>query len=408
MAFLYISPSGKPWTRHSYSAGNTFDQSPLKYYLQKVEGWREKDTKARFLFGKALEEAIQWFHEHDGNAQGAVQQFIEKWQVHAANKELQYTKVEKDWATLLKTGVEMIRLYAVRQPSLPIPLGGQTIFQKEFSKEVFIGDPVYGGIEDMGKLDIIAYVDPNHPMLPKVNWKPEYGPLRPLIVDIKTAGTDFPEQYGLAAYDAQLRRYSWQTGIRDAALLWFAKKAHALQKGYSVTLLTNAGIFKAGQEAVIASVEDDGNLILVANDSLIDQMERVQGKKKDKNGKEKTDQTNEAKERRDVWLKDFGTVVTPDAVTKQRLQFNAGFITIESANDAGEIAGNQIIRIVNAWHRGPQGFTNTFGVRYPHDDTSDPYFRAFVLKDEIFKAQNFTKTDDGTFDDLFKEEEADD
>src|ERR1700719_961825 len=152
MAFLYISPSGKPWTRHSYSAGNTFDQSPLKYYLQKVEGWREKDTKARFLFGKALEEAIQWFHEHDGNAQGAVQQFIEKWQGHAAHKELQYTKVEKYWATLLKTVVEMIRLYAVRQPSLPIPLGGQTIFQKEFSKEVFIGDPVYGGIEDMGKL----------------------------------------------------------------------------------------------------------------------------------------------------------------------------------------------------------------------------------------------------------------
>jgi PD-(D/E)XK nuclease superfamily len=401
MAFLYITPSGKPWTRHSYSAGNTFDQCGYKYYLQKVLGWREKETKARFEFGKALESAIQWHHEHDG--QGAVQKFIELWQVHAANKELQYTKVEKDWPTLLKTGCEMIKLYIIRQPSLPIPLGGSTIFQKEFSKEVFIGDPVYGGIEDMGKLDIIAYVDPSHPMLPKVNWKSEYGPLRPIIIDIKTAGTDFPEQYGLAAYDTQLRRYSWQTGIRDAALLWFTKKAHSLQKGYSVTLLEDSGNFKAGQEAVIAATDED-SLILVANDSLIEEMERVQGKKTDKNGKEKTDQTNEAKERRDNWLKDFGTTVSSDKVTKQRLQFNSGFITIESANDAGEIAGNQIIRIVNAWHR--KSYPNTFGVRYPHDDTGDPYFRAFILKDEIFKQQNFTKTDSTELDDLFKEDDG--
>jgi hypothetical protein len=403
MAFLYINSKGKAWTKHSYSAGNTFDHCAYSYYLQKVLGWREKNTRARFEFGKALESAIQWFHEHDGHKEETVQKFIELWQAHAANKELQFTKVEKDWATLLKTGCEMVRLYAIRQPGLPIPLGGQTLFQKEFEKEVFPGDPVYGGITDMGKLDIVAYVDPNHPMLPKVVWRPEYGPLRPIIIDIKTSGVDFPEAYGIAAYDVQLRRYSWQTGIRDAALLVFVKKAHTLQKGYSVTILEDAGIFKAGQEAVIAAVEDD-SLILVANDSLIEEMERIQGKKKDKNGKEKTDQTNEAKERRDVWLKQFGTLISSDKVTKQRLQFNAGFITVESANDAGEIAGSQIIRIVNAWHR--KSYPNTFGVRYPHDDTSDPFFRAFVLNDQMFRDQNFTKSDDSSLDDLFKEDDG--
>ena len=397
MGFLYINSKGIPWCRHSYSAGTTWDRSPYGYYLQKIEGWREKNNRARFEFGKAIEEAVQWHHEHDGT--GAVQHFIEKWQVHAPNKELQYTKVERDWPTLYKTGIEMIKLYIIRQPELPIPLGGQTLFQKEFEKEVFPGDAIYGGITDMGKLDIVSYVDPSHPLLPKLIWKPEYGPLRPIIIDIKTAGVDFSDAYGIAAYDTQLRRYSWQTGIRDVALLTFVKKAHTLQKGYSVTLLEDAGIFKAGQEAVIAQMDED-HAILVANDSLIEDMERAQGKKADG----KTDQTKVAKERRDAWLAQFGARVSVDVLTKQRLQFNAGFVTKESADDAGEIAGQQIINIVNAWHR--KSYPNKYSVRYPHDDTSDPYFRAFVLKDEMFKQQNFTKSDDSSLDDLFKEDDG--
>lgn len=401
MAFLYINSKGKAWTKHSYSAGNTFDQCPLKYYLQKVEGWREKESKARFLFGRALEEAIQWHHEHDGT--GAVDYFIKACQAHAANKELQYTKVEKDWPTLYKTGIEMVKLYTIKQPSLPIPLGGQTLFQKQFEKEVFPGDPVYGGIEDMGKLDIISYVDPNHPMLPQLIWKPDYGPLRPIIIDIKTAGANFPEVYGIAAYDVQLRRYSWHTGIRDVALLWFVKKGHKIQKKSKVILLEDTTTFMAGQEVIVAAVEDDGKVIVLANDSILAEMDRVQGKKKDKNGKEGLDQTKEAKERRDVWLKQFGAKVSPDIITKQRLQFNSGFVTVQSANDAGEIAGRQIINIVNAWHR--KAYPNTFGVRYPHDDRSDPYFRAFVLGDQMFKDQNFTKVDEESFDDLFKDDE---
>lgn len=398
MAYLYINQRGQEWRKHSYSAGNTFDQCPFKYYLQKIEGWKEKETKARFLFGRALEEAIQWHHEHNG--EGAVDHFIELWRQHSDNKELTYTKVEKDWATLYATGVQMVKLYIIRQPSLPIPLGGQTLFQKEFGKEVFPGDPNYGGIEDIGKIDILAYVDPNHPLLPKVIWRPEYGPFRPLIIDIKTAGMDFPEQYGMAAYDVQLRRYSWHTGIRDVALVWFVKKSHKIEKGSKVTFLEPAGAFVAGQEAIVAATEGE-SVIVLANDSLVAEMERVQGRKEDG----KLMQTNEAKARRDEWLFKFGAKVHTNFLTKQRLQFNAGFVTVESANDAGEIAGSQIVRIVNARMRNV--WTNTFGIRYPHDDRSDPYFRAFVQKDQMFRDQNFTKAGDD-FDDLFADDGGDD
>lgn len=395
MGFLYINAKGQPWRKHSYSAGNMFDKCPLKYKLQKIHGWKEKNNKARFEFGRAFESAIQFYHESFGDLQASLNHFLGQWEPFKDNKELQYTRVEKDWSTCVRIATDWLKLYAIRQPHLPIPLGGQCIFQREYVKEVFPEDPVYGGIEDAGKLDIISFADPHHPLLPKLEWKPEYGAFRPLIVDIKTSGADLPEQYGLAAFDTQLRRYSWLSSIRDVALLWFVKKGLTIQKGYSVTLLENAGYMKAGDEAVIAGVEDEG-IWLLPNDFMVEEMERVQGKK---NGR--TEQTKEAKARRDEWLESNAVWTSEDVVTKQRLQFNAGYVSIESAEDAGKIAANQIIRIVNAWKTGD--YPNTFGIRYPNDDRSDPYFRAFVLNDQMFRSQNFTKTDEDV--DIFADDD---
>src|SRR6266550_1428089 len=137
MAYLYINSKGNPWRKHSYSAGNTFDQSPYKYYLQKVLGWKERDNKARFMFGKALEEAVQYHHEHDGV--GAKEDFIQRWAVHKEDGNLSYTDVEKNWQTLNQMGTDMIRLYVAMQPKLPIPMGGRSVFQREYAKEVFQG-----------------------------------------------------------------------------------------------------------------------------------------------------------------------------------------------------------------------------------------------------------------------------
>jgi hypothetical protein len=397
MGFLYINAKGQPWRKHSYSAGNTFDQCPFKYKLQKIHGWKEKNNKARFELGRAFESAIQYYHENQGDLKAAIAHFDSLWKPFFDSKDLEYTRAEKDWAQCSHIAHDWLKLYSIRQPQLPIPLGGQVVFQREYVKEVFPGDPVYGEIEDAGKLDIVAFVEPDHPLLPKLNWKPEYGAFRPIIVDIKTAGSDFPEQYGIAAYDTQLRRYSWLSGIRDVALLWFVKKGLTIQKGYSVTLLEDAGTLKAGQEAVVAQVEDEG-IWLLSNDFLIEEMEKAQGKKADG----KTEQTKEAKARRDAWLEQYGTFVSEESVTKQRLQFNAGFVTVESAEDAGKIAQKQIVGIVQAWQT--QNYPNTFGVRYPHDDRSDPYFRGFVLNDKQFKELNFIKSDDDV--DLFADEDS--
>lgn len=393
MGLLYINSKGMPWRRHSFSAGNTYDQSPKKYFLQKIEGWREIDLLARFQYGKAIEESVQYHHEHNG--EGSREFFKQRWLLEK-DKKLQYTKVERDWENLLVVGDEHIRLYMIRQPELPIPMGGQALFQREYEKEVYPGDPVYGEITDCGKLDIIAYVNPDHPLLPKLNWKPEYGAFRPVIIDMKAMAADLPEQYGIVAYDSQLRRYSWQSGIRDVALLGFIKKSRSIQKGSSVTLLEDAGMFKAGQEAVIAQV-DDTEVILVANDFMIEEMTKAQGIKADG----KTDQTKVAKERRDLWLQQFGARVPVEIITKQRIQFNAGYVSIESANEAGMIAGRQIMNIVQSWNSNQ--WPNGFSIKFPRDDRSDPYFRAFILGDETFRNINFTKNDSSEIDDLFQD-----
>lgn len=369
MAHLYINNKGTAWRKHSYSAGNDFDQCPYKYYLRRVLGWKERDNKARFLFGKALEESIQFHHDHNG--EGALDDFLRRWAIHKETPDISYTRVEKDWATCNQMGSDMIRLYVAMQPKLPIPLGGESVFQREYAKEVFPNDDNYGGIEDAGKLDIVCYVDPGHALLPKIDWKPEQGNFRPLIVDIKTSAMDFPEQPGMASFDAQLRRYSWLSGIEDVAFLWFKKSGLGYKRGYSVTFIEPCGTFQPGDEGIISKVDGDHAWVVKEEFML---------------------------------AHESGTQVPLSSLTRQRMQFNAGRVSQASADDAGKIAARQIVQIVNACKQ--KQWPNTFGIRYPKDDRNDGYFRAFILKDEAFKDHNFTKSDETDFDHFFESDEA--
>lgn len=394
MACLYIDSEGNERNRHSYSAGLEFDHCPYKYWLHRVQGWNEKQTKAALLFGIALEDAIQFYHQTNGR--GGEEEFIRLWAMQK-DKELTYTKKERDWETLMQCGREMMRLYAIRQPSLPIPM--DTIFQRKFTKEMFPNNPKYGGIEFFAKLDMIAHVQPDHPMLPKIAWKESYGMLRPVIIDIKTSGIDLDDTTGIVAHDLQLRMYSFATEIYTAGFLWFKKALPGYKKGYSCTLLEDAGQFKAGEEAVVASVEGDV-LSLVVNDTVLQEMNDAQGYRE---GTHDLDTTKAAKERAAQWRSLNATFVRMDAVTKCRMQFSAAMIDPKSAKDAGTIIADQIVRIANAWET--NRWPNTFGVRFPHDDRRDNYFRAFILQDGPFRDSMFEQKAVEDLNDYFDEPE---
>lgn len=398
MACLYIDSEGNERTRHSYSAGVEFDHCPYKYWLHRVMGWREKDSKAALLFGRALEDAVQFYHETGGKM--GEEEFIRLWSM-CKDKPLVYTKREVNWDSLMRAGREMMRLYALRQKFLPIPLN--TIFQRQFTKEVFPGHPKYGGIEFFAKLDMIANAPPDHPMLPKVEWKKEYGLYRPVIVDMKTSGIDLDSTTGIVAEDMQLRQYAWVKptlyGWIDVAFLWFKKCPHGIKKGSSITLLADAERFAAGAEAVIASVEKDGTAYVVGNDVMLEEMNKAQGRREDGS----LDTKKEAKERACLWREQNAVPVKQEDITRQRLQFSAGIIDPKSAEDAGAIAADQIVRIVNAWES--NRWPNTFGIRFPHDDRRDGYFRAFVRKDNLFRDSMFEQKAEEDLNDYFDEPE---
>jgi hypothetical protein len=230
MAFLYIDAEGNERTRHSYSAGLEFDQSPFKYWLHRIMGWKQKDVNAALIFGRALEDAIEFYHKCGLKPDSGHNEFVRLW-ANAKDKPLKYAKKEVSWEHLLRCGREMMRLYQIRQPMLPIP--ANTAFQRDFTKEVFPEHPKYGGIEFFAKLDMIARPPADHPMLPEVAWKPEYGLYRPVIVDIKTSVNNLSDVSGIVGYDLQLRTYAWVQGQNvypwtDVAFLWFTKCGHTL------------------------------------------------------------------------------------------------------------------------------------------------------------------------------------
>jgi len=393
VAFLYIDAQGKERNRHSYSAGLEFDSCPYKYWLHRIMGWREKDNKAALLFGRALEDAIQFYHQTGGKM--GEEEFIRLWSM-CKDKELTYTKREVNWDSLMRAGREMMRLYIIMQPKLPVPM--DTIFQRQFTKEVFPGDPKFGGIEFFAKLDMIAHADPKHPMLTPIEWKPEYGIYRPVIVDVKTSGIELDSTLGIVKHDLQLRMYAWVKGCYDVAFLWFKKSPHGLKKGNSITLLVDAGRFKAGEEAVIASVEENG-VYLVGNDLMLEEMRKAQGFKE--NGT--LDTTKAAVLRAEIWREQNAVLVAEADVTKQRLQFSSAIVSKKSADDAGQIVADQIVRIVNAWESNK--WTNTFGVRFPHDDRRDNYFKAFCLQDQALRDSLFEQKEEEDLSDYFDEPE---
>jgi hypothetical protein len=392
---LYVRPDGTGCYEHSYSAGIDYDKSPLGYYKRRIEGWREADNRAAFRFGRAIEDSIEFYHN---NGRDLVSHFVAIWNLHK-DIELKYTKLEKDWANLLRCGVEMLQLYIIRQPSLPIPMGAKSAFQRKYEIEMYPNDPWYGEILHVGKVDVVAYTEPDHPLLPAIDWTGK-GNIRESIGDIKTTASVWAGN-GLVRFHPQMRNYAFLTKIYTVWMLWFVKKCHKVGKGNIVTLLANHGNVPAGEELIVASlIKDSEEVYLVPDKSWIETMEKEQGRKEDGS----LDTKKEANERKEQWLVKYAIKVPLSAVTKQRLIFDSGIITPESAMEAGEIAGRQIQQIVNSWKTNK--WPSTYQVSYPRDDSKDPYFRAFILNDTEFRDANFTRTFEEAFDDLEPEPEG--
>jgi len=371
MAVLYTNPKGEGVTRHSYSSGSTWAKCKRLYFHEKISGWRRKDKSAAMNFGKAVEDAIQYYHVNGLKPDTAADEFRRIWILSKENAELVYTAKEKDWANLRDCGVQLLKLYEILLPTFPIK---DPVWQASYAKEVFPGSSL-AGLEAGGFVDLISRAPWVHAMLPKVDI-PKDSPYRPVVVDIKTAGLELSISTAMLALDQQLQVYAWLSGIPDVAFLWLTKGiASAFSKGTEVTFLEPYGKWKAGDRAVILEHDSEAQTAIVGSEAdtvtILAELSEIKGKG-----------STAAKDAVIQRHKDEGKLseVSTEFLTKLKIQFLAVRISPEDIKEAGEVVGRQIAEIHQANETG--FYPKSGGVRFPNNICVYCSHRGLCIKDE--------------------------
>jgi hypothetical protein len=193
---------------YSYTQIGQYLSCPRRYKHRYLDGWKETDTRAAMLFGRAFELAIAAYFQHEDAA--AV--LYREW---AAHRESQLYYSQRDsWDRMLQFGVQLLERFAqddrvrIRQP--------QRNLQVKYLK------PLPGQNDFVAHVDAIGELDGTRCLL---EWK--------------TTASRYPEEpTGLLALDPQLVCYSWVTGIAEVAQVVFVRK-RLVEIQYFRTVITD-------------------------------------------------------------------------------------------------------------------------------------------------------------------------
>lgn len=369
--FIYRNYKGDEVNSWSYSSGQTFDFCREKFRLSKVAGWRQKGDTAASKFGVAIEDAIQHFHADNLKPESGVDHFMLRWLQFREVPNLIYKEKEGSWADFYQAGKELMALYELTLPTLPIV---KPDFQLRYSKEVFPGTEL-AGITTQGFVDMISRAPWTHGMLPKAN-QPRGSEYRPVIIDIKVSGKMLDANKELVQLDPQLRSYSWLSAIQDVGFLWFHRtKPYSYEKGTEVTFLKPSGKWTAGLRAAIYEYDDEHKTALVI---ALHDLERVKSAMSEIKGKGSAERKSGLVS---SYLIDGAlTEVSLDCITKQRIRFVAVRIAPEDTIEEGRVVAKQI---VDARQAAEENFwpKDGAGVRFPKQNCVWCDMRGHCLKD---------------------------
>jgi len=178
---------------YSYTQISQYLACPRRYRHRYVDGWKEKDTRAGMLFGRAFEVALgTYFRRQDpGEA------FFREWN-NCKNQDLQFSKNET-WDRMLEQGIMLlIRFCQDNRVQIPQPRRNLQIkFTRPIARNEFVAY-----VDGVGKLDG-----------------------RRCLLEWKTSSSCYPvKPEGLLSLDPQLLCYSWITGISEVAQVVFVRK----------------------------------------------------------------------------------------------------------------------------------------------------------------------------------------
>jgi CRISPR/Cas system-associated exonuclease Cas4 (RecB family) len=179
---------------YSYTQISQYLTCPRRYRHRYLDGWKEKDTRAVMLFGRAFERALgALFRREDP---GAV--LFTEWSA-CQSQALRYSNGDS-WDRMLRQGVTLLTRFCqddrvrICQP--------QRNLQVKFTRQL------------AGSNDFVAYID----AIGKLDGKR-------CLLEWKTSSRRYPnEPEGLLSLDPQLVCYSWMTGIAEVAQIVFVRK----------------------------------------------------------------------------------------------------------------------------------------------------------------------------------------
>ena len=360
MSFLYVSASGREVSHISYSALSDYNYCRQLFYLSRIAGYKDKDKRAAFEFGKCIEDAIQFFHANGCKPGDTTDEFKRLW-LKWESIPLVFTAQEGCWKDLYKVGSELARLYEVLLPTLPIR---NPKFQLNYEKELWPGS-------DLADLKFTSFVD----MLVTA----EDGGR--ILVDIKTAKTPLSLTPNLLTMDPQLKDYAWATGVKEVGFLWLVKaRPDSFKKGDKVTLLEDLGSWKAGQSVVVVkyidpSVADPmgGPKALVGTEESVrimdEQLDAISGK----GSSEK-----KAQVQLDFLSDERIAFATRDLLTKTQIQFVRASIPEEDLPEVGQDIGDKTLRVKKSYE--DKSWPKDGGVRFPNQKCSFCRMRGLCLK----------------------------
>src|SRR5437899_338687 len=179
---------------YSYTQISQYLTCPRRYRHRYLDGWKEKDTRAAMLFGRAFERALAAYFLR----QDAAAALFQAWKLYQDQK-LEYSHGDS-WDRMLKQGIQLLDRFCqedrvrIRQPRRNL--------QIKFVR------PLSGQNEFVAYIDAIGRFDD-----------------RDCLLDRKTTSARYPAvPDGLLVLDPQLVCYSWITGISEVAQVVFVRK----------------------------------------------------------------------------------------------------------------------------------------------------------------------------------------
>jgi hypothetical protein len=130
---------------YSYNQLSQYLACPRRYRHRYLDGWKEKDTRAAMLFGRAFEQALSSFFLRE-DASAAL---FREWAVHQSSV-LEYSK-GSTWDNMLYQGIHLLDRFAqddrvrIRQPRKNL--------QVKFTRPLPGGNDFVAYVDAIGQLD---------------------------------------------------------------------------------------------------------------------------------------------------------------------------------------------------------------------------------------------------------------